>query len=57
MTRRGRFCVASLRGRSRQRCVPMRRGNLSRMYWPRFQALLLRFPIAPARIVHVRRYP
>ena len=39
------------------RYVPMRRGNRSRTYWPRFQALLLRFPIVPARIVHVRRYP
>ena len=34
-----------------------RRGNRSPMYWPRFRALLLRFPIVPARIVYVRRYP
>ena len=39
------------------RYVPMRRSNRSRMYWPRFRARLLRFPIVPARIVHVRRYP
>ena len=39
------------------RYVLMRRGNRSRMYWPRFRALLLRFPIVPARIVHVWRYP
>ena len=39
------------------RYVLMRRSNRSRMYWPRFRALLLRFPIVPARIVHVWRYP
>ena len=38
------------------RCAPMHRGNRSRMYRPRFRARLLRFPIVPARIVHVRRY-
>ena len=39
------------------RYVLMRRSNRSRMYWPRFRALLLRFPIVRARIVHVWRYP
>ena len=37
--------------------APMRRGDRSRMYRLRFRARLLRFPIVPARIVHVRRYP
>ena len=39
------------------RYVLMRWSNRSRMYWPRFRALLLRFSIVPARIVHVWRYP
>ena len=39
------------------RYVLMRRSNRSGMYWPRFQALLLRFPIVPARIVHIWCYP
>ena len=39
------------------RYVLLRRSNRIRMYGPRFRALLLRFPIVPARIVHVWRYP
>ena len=39
------------------RYVSMRRDNRSRTYSSRFRALLLRFPLSPARIVHVWRYP
>ena len=39
------------------RYVPMRRGNRSRTYWSRFRALPLRFPLSPARIVHVWHHP
>ena len=66
---RGHYAYYGITGNSRSlhrfrsevlrawRYVLMRRGNRSRMYWPRFHALLLRFPLAPARIVHVWRYP
>ena len=65
---RGHYAYYGITGNSRSinqfrtevlrawRYVLMRRGNRSRMYWDRFNALLRRFPLAPARIVHVWRY-
>ena len=49
-----RFRTEALRAR---RYAPIRRGNRSRTCRPRFQALLLRFSVVPARIVYVRRCP
>ena len=66
---RGHYAYYGITGNSRNldrfrtevprawRYVPSRRANRSRIYWPRFQALLLRFPLSPARIIHVWRYP
>ena len=66
---RGHYAYCGITGNSRSidrfrtavlrawRYVLMRRGNRNRLYWARFSALLLRFPLAPARIVHVWRYP
>ena len=38
------------------RYVLMRRNDRRRLYWARFNSLLLRFPLVAARIVHVWRY-